>query len=757
MPVNVIDTIEPKNGGSFPVVRDVDVAGGIQVQPNTNFMTVPADYIPTANQKVGMIVYVTSNSMYYQLTVVGAPGTWITANLGASTVTTLTGDVSGSSNSNTVSKIQGVSVSTNSVANDGYALVSTGGIYVPTGVLPTFNVKNFGAKGNGIANDTAAFTAAIAAKDAAGGGVIAIPLGTYILSSAIDLGSQPCVLRGSYWKCGNTSSFGDSSWNSLTSLSGTILHFTSTTNGITISTSLADGRLFNIEHLCLVGPGSGTTTGIDCSSDQVVTLNITDVCVANFSSGYFLGLSESGKSYNLFIFGCSVGLDGRTYLSSNYTNQHFYGINIQACSDAMILSGLQTVFYGGLVQNNTRGITIKAYSTGGTAEHFFNGIWFEDNGPPEGGPDVILDSSPGPIEDIGFEQCRLASDAVGFQWSGNQFSGTVNVQNGSPNITFTTAQSFTAGQYVIFGSQASTTYSILNATSNSTTAVLSANYTGTNNSATTCSPGNQGINFMTVKDCDTRGAAITLPAWLANGHFANNNNAGITDNSGGSIILNANTGTYGQIHGGYFEVESGASAGQVRLKADPTNGIKFASHRGSYDVSSVLVNNVDEVIIGDTSNGIVGLQVASGNYIYNQFGTRFDAACEDKLGTINTQQFIFIEKHVAATTTNATATNVSLTSPILGGAPASGHCWRMTVEWSCRDTTTGNSAAGTSKGIVSAANGIEGTPVYYDEGHNTALTGSNLVLSSGPVLSFTPPSGYSGTLDWTARVRFDGN
>ena len=41
----------------------------IQVQPTT----AARDAIPINNQKVGMLVYVTANSTYYQLTVTGTP------------------------------------------------------------------------------------------------------------------------------------------------------------------------------------------------------------------------------------------------------------------------------------------------------------------------------------------------------------------------------------------------------------------------------------------------------------------------------------------------------------------------------------------------------------------------------------------------------------------------------------------------------------------------------------------------------------
>jgi polygalacturonase len=54
-----------------------------------------------------------------------------------------------------------------------------------------FNVLDFGAVGDGVANDQAACQAAINAAVAAGGGAVYFPSGTYILNSVASSDTTP--------------------------------------------------------------------------------------------------------------------------------------------------------------------------------------------------------------------------------------------------------------------------------------------------------------------------------------------------------------------------------------------------------------------------------------------------------------------------------------------------------------------------------------------------------------------------------------
>ena len=48
-----------------------------------------------------------------------------------------------------------------------------------------FNIKTYGAAGDGVTNDSAALSAAVAAAAAVGGGIVYVPSGTYFLGNNV--------------------------------------------------------------------------------------------------------------------------------------------------------------------------------------------------------------------------------------------------------------------------------------------------------------------------------------------------------------------------------------------------------------------------------------------------------------------------------------------------------------------------------------------------------------------------------------------
>lgn len=80
--------------------------------------------------------------------------------------------------------------------------------YVATKAGPVYDVKAFGAKGNGSTDDSAAIQAAITAITAAGaGGVVFFPAGSYLVNTAIDatdITAGPVIFRGTGRQIGGT-------------------------------------------------------------------------------------------------------------------------------------------------------------------------------------------------------------------------------------------------------------------------------------------------------------------------------------------------------------------------------------------------------------------------------------------------------------------------------------------------------------------------------------------------------------------------
>jgi hypothetical protein len=135
-----------------------------------------------------------------------------------------------------------------------------------------FNVRDqpYSAVGNGIADDTTAIQNAINAANTAGGGRVHLPAGTYLITSALTM-RRRVVLTGD----GITAS--DSS-------TGTILYLSSTSANAIVG---VDQRDMGIENLSIVGPGSGTGTGIRFTRSvtaDIARLTFRNIQVTGFGS-----------------------------------------------------------------------------------------------------------------------------------------------------------------------------------------------------------------------------------------------------------------------------------------------------------------------------------------------------------------------------------------------------------------------------------------------------------------------------------------
>lgn len=133
--------------------------------------------------------------------------------------------------------------------SNGTSPASGSWIQIPTGRASVnwYNVRSYGARGDGATDDTASIQAAIDAATADGGGVVYIPTGTYVLTSAVVLKNH-VALQGD-------------------GLNQTVLQQTSTTeHGI----STTNVEIVEIRNLMVDGPGTGSGQGIHMAGDTII-------------------------------------------------------------------------------------------------------------------------------------------------------------------------------------------------------------------------------------------------------------------------------------------------------------------------------------------------------------------------------------------------------------------------------------------------------------------------------------------------------
>ncbi|MFE9834032.1 glycosyl hydrolase family 28-related protein [Streptomyces sp. NPDC005551] len=128
----------------------------------------------------------------------------------------------------------------------------------PVNSMVLYNVKAYGAIGNGIADDTAAIQNAINAASAAGGGTVYLPTGTYKITAELTLANHITLL-------------GDGDF--VTEIKQT----STTANGL-VGSSLI---YITIRALRLTGPGSGTGRGIAFTTEFDYCL-LEDVTVTDW-------------------------------------------------------------------------------------------------------------------------------------------------------------------------------------------------------------------------------------------------------------------------------------------------------------------------------------------------------------------------------------------------------------------------------------------------------------------------------------------
>ena len=234
-----------------------------------------------------------------------------------------------------------------------------------------YNVKKYGAKGDGYANDTAAIQAAIDAASAAGGGTVFFPKGKYNVTTTLK--AKPSVnLKG------------------LGMRFVSVIQWVSQSNGIILDTSNVDIRYVTYEDLCFCKAGTNAqVTGIMGGSD-FATYNSA---MAVFRSLMFYGIAYGirGDAYkgvqDVGLFDC---LFDNIWCDTCFYGLWFHGSGntvvhpkITSCNIGMVLDWLSgesmTAVHvlGGVFASN--GYDISIPNKNGIRPCAFYGTWLEAN------------------------------------------------------------------------------------------------------------------------------------------------------------------------------------------------------------------------------------------------------------------------------------------------------------------------------------------------------------------------------------------
>lgn len=239
-----------------------------------------------------------------------------------------------------------------------------------------YNVKAYGATGDGTTDDTSAVEAAYAA--AAADSTVYFPAGTYALSSAIDL---PV---GVTTRC----------------TPGTILLFTGATDGLVWP---ANGVNTNLKG-CAVetsNASGGDALNLSANSPSGSTrLVVSDVEVLAAASGrWAYGLyADSLEVADFFHFGCIQSATVCIHLQDSTNAVNFYGTNIVGSSGTgTVERGIENSDTASAIENNFFGGTIEGYfadsliNLSGVGDKFW-GFHFENtNSSPADGADIVAD------------------------------------------------------------------------------------------------------------------------------------------------------------------------------------------------------------------------------------------------------------------------------------------------------------------------------------------------------------------------------
>lgn len=249
-----------------------------------------------------------------------------------------------------------------------------------------FTVTYYGAKGDGAADDTTAIQNALAAADAAGGGEVYLPRGTFVISGELTLYDN-CTLRGQ--GVGATTL----SWAG----SGTKRMIVTETSGVyggVRNLALDGNNVANTTGLHLVGHRYGHFENLrlldfDASGGLGLRLegNTTNCALNEFFNSYLVnvrtGLQFDGASssvvttlnsfHGLRLFEvAATGIRIAQYADNNYFHSAFVSLNVNSTYGVIFNDSATPGSDVGVYANNFYGLTVDSFGITGATGLLFN-------------------------------------------------------------------------------------------------------------------------------------------------------------------------------------------------------------------------------------------------------------------------------------------------------------------------------------------------------------------------------------------------
>lgn len=191
---------------------------------------------------------------------------------------------------------------------------------------PVYNVKTFqsaGAKGDGVADDTAAIQAAINAAQSAGGGVVVLPQGTYKTTSTLQVNSNVRMLILGW---------------------GATIRPAASTDGLMVSQANGATALgCEVAGLTIDGQSGASTVGVRvrdtdrCALRNVRIANcVTGIQQEAFASGRW---AEENSLSDVFIYNCTTGINCANVSGTGSLGEtHWTNVGISQCATGIALN-----------------------------------------------------------------------------------------------------------------------------------------------------------------------------------------------------------------------------------------------------------------------------------------------------------------------------------------------------------------------------------------------------------------------------------